>query len=88
MVRQVQLVQKIHPESMIEQKIFFCENMIFVKNYLHKKVSCMCDVHVKSVSFSRKSFRLAISRHSGDSKLVRQVYIVLKMPLRGIGNNK
>ena len=48
----------------------------------------MCDFHVKSVSFSRKSFKLAVSRHSEDSKLVRQVYIVLKMPPRGTGNNK
>ena len=48
----------------------------------------MCDFHVKAVNFSRKSFKLAISRHSEDSKLVRQVYIVLKMPPKGIGNNK
>ena len=53
LVRQVHLVQKIPPESMIEQKKIFCENMIFVKNYLHKKVLMhICDFHVKSVSFS------------------------------------
>ena len=39
MVRQAHVVQKIHPGSMIEQKIFFCKNTIFVKNYLHKKGS-------------------------------------------------
>ena len=32
-----------------------------------------------SVSFSRKSFKSAKSRHSEDSELVRQVFIVQKI---------
>ena len=39
----------------------------------------MCDFHVKSVSFSIKSFKLAVSRHSENSKMVSEVYIVLKI---------
>ena len=38
LVRQVHVVQKVPPGSMIEQKNGFCENTIFVKNYLQKKV--------------------------------------------------
>ena len=34
LVRQVHVVQKVPPGSMIEQKNGFCENTIFVKNYL------------------------------------------------------
>ena len=38
LVKQVLIIQKIAPENMIEQKIFFCENTVFVENYWHKKV--------------------------------------------------
>ena len=38
LVRQVHIIEKILSETMSEQKIFFCENAIFVKNYWHKKV--------------------------------------------------
>jgi len=88
LVRQVHVVQKVPPGSMIEQKNGFCENTIFVKNICRKKFTCICGFHVKFVSFSKKSFKLEVSRHSEDSKFVRQVYIVLKMPPRGMGNNK
>ena len=38
LVRQVHIIEKILSETMSEQKNFFCENAIFVKNYWHKKV--------------------------------------------------
>ena len=38
LVRQVHIIEKILSETMSEQKIFFCKNTIFVKNYWHKKV--------------------------------------------------
>ena len=38
LVRQVHVVQKVPPGSMIEQKNGFFENTIFVKNNLQKKV--------------------------------------------------
>ena len=36
LVRQVHVVQKIPPGSMIEQKNFFCKNTIFVKKIFYK----------------------------------------------------
>ena len=39
LVRQVHIIEKILSETMSEQKNFFCENAIFVKNYWHKKSS-------------------------------------------------
>ena len=89
LVRQVHVVQKVPPGSMIEQKNGFFENTIFVKKIIcRKKFTCICSFHAKFDSFSKKLFELEVSRHSEDSKFVRQVYIVLKMPPRGMGNNK
>ena len=36
LVKQVHVVQKIPPGSMIEQKNFFCKNTIFVKKIFYK----------------------------------------------------
>ena len=47
-----------------------------------KKFTCICSFHAKFDSFSKKLFKLEVSRHSEDSKLVRKVYIVKKNTLR------
>ena len=70
------MVQKTPPGTLIKHKIFFCENIIFVKKFLQKKTTCICEYLAKSVDFDGKSFILAKSRCSEDSKLVRQVYKV------------
>ena len=43
---------------MIEQKIFFCENTIFVKKIIGiKKFTRICEYVVESDRFSGKSFK-------------------------------
>ena len=79
MVRQVHIVQKLLPGSMINHKNYFWEITNFVKKMICKKRwSCIFEYHVKYTYFRGKSFKFAKSRHFGDSKLVRQVYITLK----------
>ena len=71
------MVQKTPPGTLIKHKNFFCENTIFVKkNFCKKKTTCICEYLAKSVDFDGKSFKLAKSRCSENSKLVRQVYKV------------
>ena len=58
LVRQVHIIWKILQENMIEQKIFFCENTIFVKKIIGiKKFTRICEYVVKSDRFSGKSFK-------------------------------
>ena len=79
LVRQVHIVEKLPPGSMIYNKNYFWEITNFVKkNNLQKKWSCICEYHIKSAHFREKSFELAKSRHFWDSKMVRQVYITSK----------
>ena len=70
------MVQKTPPGTLIKHKKIFCENKIFVKKILQKKTTCICEYLAKSVDFDGKSFKLAKSRCSENSKLVRQVYKV------------
>ena len=71
------MLQKIPPGALIKHKNFFCENTIFVKKiFAKKKTTCICEYLAKSVDFDGKSFKLAKSRCSENSKLVRQVYKV------------
>ena len=79
MVRQVHIVPKLLPGSMINHKNYFWEITNFVKKMICKKRwSCIFEYHVKYTYFRGKSFKFAKSRYFGDSKLVRQVYITLK----------
>ena len=71
------MVQKTPPGTLIKHKNFFCENTIFVTNFFAKtKTTCICEYLAKSVDFDGKLFKLAKSRFSENSKLVRQVYKV------------
>ena len=71
------MVQKTPPGTLIKHKNFFCENTIFVTKFFAKtKTTWICEYLAKSVDFDVKSFILAKSRCSEDSKLVRQVYKV------------
>ena len=71
------MVQKTPPGTLIKHKKFFCEYTIFVKKiFWKKKTICICEYLAKSVDFDGKSFKLAKSRCSENSKLVRQVYKV------------
>ena len=70
------MVQKTPPGTLIKHKKFFYEHTIFVKKFWKKKTTCICEYLAKSVDFDGKSFKLAKSRCSENSKLVRQVYKV------------
>ena len=77
------MVQKTPPETLIKHKKFFCENIIFVTKFFSKtKTTCICEYLAKSIDFDGKSFKLAKSRCSENSKLIRQVNEVQKIPLR------
>ena len=47
-----------------------------IYNFHNKKYPCICECLAKSIDFDGKSFKLAKSRCSENSKLVRQVYKV------------
>ena len=71
------MVQKTPPGTLIKHKKIFRENTIFVtKIFAKTKTTCICEYLAKSVDFDGKSFKLAKSRCSENSKLVRQVYKV------------
>ena len=72
------MVQKTPPGTLIKHK-----KKIFVKkNFCKKKTTCICEYLAKSIDFDGKSFKLAKSRCSENSKLIRQVNEVQKIPLR------
>ena len=79
MVRQVHIVPKLLPGSMINHKNYFWEITKFVKKMICKKRwSCIFEYHLKCNNFRGKSFKFAKSRDFRESKLVRWFHITLK----------
>ena len=72
---QIILIFKSTPVG-INEKGFVNSN--FGGIYMASNIACICEYHIKSAYFREKSFKLAKSRHFGDSKMVRQVYITFK----------
>ena len=71
------MVQKTPPGTLIKHKNFFCENAIFVKKNFARKKRLLAFVSImQNLLIDGKSYKLAKSRCSENSKLVRQVYKV------------